>query len=323
MKAIIAALYTFPSLAHAAFSAGANQNQPTFTLSDRFKATCPADISTILQFDPNLVLDNSNINSTINSNNSNNNQAQDERDQSTWVAIYRSSNNLPSVLVKDDFLNAMRIATTIQTDGASSPPSTAMDSSSLSSKIETSNSPQPKNDANAGVNVKARTPVAVARIRPSRDFEHVWVIENMRCSLKKEDTNEACDGNSEHAEAISVCIDELLLHHLQEGREFDGVIRMKATIHQGRLLDDRGFEEVQMLSKDMATHFSSLDGSLTKYAERALSTLSKSPGARDRALKLLHYLGKQDPKNEDDKNTGDDTNTDEDDYDPWANVAII
>jgi hypothetical protein len=316
MKVFIAALYIIQLPTIAAFSAGSNQNQPTFTLSDRFKATCPADISTILQFDPNLVL-------AKDDDNENNKQKQDEQDQGTWVAIYRSSNNLPSVLVKDNFLNAMRIATSVQTDGESSTTSTAMDSSSLSSKIETSDSPQPNSDASLGINVKARTPVAVARIRPSRDFENIWVIEHMRCSLRKEDTNEACDGNSEHAEAISVCIDELLLHHLQEGREFDGIIRTKATLHQGRLLEDRGFEEVQMLSKDMATHLSSLDGSLIKYSERALASLSKSPGARDRALKLLHYLGKLDPKDEDEVNADDDANSGEDDYDPWANVAIF
>ena len=296
---ILFILSFFPSVTHAAFSAGSNK--PAFTLSDRFKATCPADISTISQFDPSLV-------------NSANNQESDE--QNTWVAIYRSSNNLPSVLIQDDFLNAMRIATSIQTDGASASPSTAMDSSSLTSQIETSN----KKQSPSGI--MARTPVAVAKICPS-DFSGKWVIENMRCSLIKEDTNDSCDGNSEHSEAISICIDELILYHLKEGREFDGAIRTKATIHQGKLLDERGFKEVEELSRDMATHISSLDSSLMKYAERAVETLSKSPGARDRALKILNYLGRQDPKSEEEKNAEDDSNSDGDDYDPWATATIF
>lgn len=112
-------------------------------------------------------------------------------------------------------------------------------------------------------------------------------------------------------------------------RDFDdGVIRVKATIHQGRLLEDRGFEEVQELSRDMATHVSSLDGSLVKYAERAVETLSKSPGARDRALKILNLLGRQEPKlkkkrgyNKNSGEKGDNgDDDDDDDYDPWANI---
>jgi hypothetical protein len=206
----------------------------------------------------------------------------------------------------------MRIATSVQTDGNS--PSTAMDESSFESQIENKSG---GDDSGKRSGVQARTPVAVAKLAPSSMFPDKWVIESMRCSLKKEDTNEVCDGGSEHTEAISICIDELLLHHLKEGRSFDKGIRTKATIYQGNLLEDRGFEEVKKLESDMATHVSNLDASVIKYAERAVETLSKSPGARDRALKILNYLGKQEPVEEEPAqcNDGEDT-----DNDPWANV---
>lgn len=285
-------LYLLAPFSIAAFSAKA----PAFNLSDRFKATCPADTSTISQFDPNLV----------------NNK--DDGD-CTWVSVFRSSNNMPSVLIKDDFLNAMRIATTVQT-GSASPVSTEIDNSTISDQIESQG-------------VKAQTPVAIGRLSRSPDFPDTFVIDNMRCSLKKEDTDESCDGDSEHAEAISICIDELILHHLKEGQLFDdgsnsGAIRMKATLHQTRLLEDRGFKEVQSLSRDMATHISNLDEALFKYSERVVETVSKGPGARDRTLKILNYLGKQDPCTSDDEegnangNSGDEGG--EDEFDPWATV---
>ncbi len=288
------------SMTSEAFSA----KSPGFNLSDRFKATCPADISIISQFDPNII-------------------NEDGVEDVTWVAVFRSSNNLPSVLVKDDFLNAMRIATTVQTD-STSPVSTEMDDSNISGRIETS---VKTNYSESGGGVKVRTPVAIGRIAPSPDFPNTFVIDKMQCSLKKEDTNDSCDGNSEHAEAISICIDELILHHLREGRAFDdgsksGAIRMKATLHQGRLLEERGFKEVQSLSKDMATHYSNLDDAIFKYSERVVETVSKGPGARDRALKILNYLGKQekvssDSLEEKDGNPGDD---EEEEFDPWASM---
>ncbi len=263
-------------------------------ITDRFRATCPADTSTIAQFDPSLI-----------------SQQDDDDDGSTWVAIYRSSNNMPSVLVKDSFLTAMRIATEVQTDGASQ--STAIDNSSISDQIEESS-------GNSSVGVNANTPVAIAKLSPSTIFNDKWVIENMRCSLKKEDTDDNCDGNSEHAEAISVCIDELILHHLKQGRDFDGKIRTKATLVSGILLDERGFKEVDELSRDMATHISDLNSSLMKYSERVVATVSKAPGARDRALQILNYLGKQDVMEEDQKSQETETQNEDDDYDPWAGI---
>jgi len=37
----------------------------------------------------------------------------------------------------------------------------------------------------------------------------------MRFSLRKEDTDPDCDGGREHAEAIGICIDELVLEYLR------------------------------------------------------------------------------------------------------------
>lgn len=292
MKIATFGVLLLPILTSEAFSSNAGGN-PAFTLSNRFKAVCPADSSTIAQFDPNLLKSESNDS------------------ECTWVAIFRSNNNLPSVLIKDDFLNAMRIATSVETDGSS--PSTAVNDTSISGQIE---------NVNEGAEgVKARAPVAIGRISPSKDFEGQYTIDTLRCSLKKEDTNKACDGESEHAEAISICMDELILYHLEEGRDFDGVIRTKATIHQGRLLEDRGFEEVQELSRDMATHISSLESSVIKYAERAVETVSKSPCARDRALKILNKLGHQNPQSDEKKSAGQSKGEDSD-YDPWAGINL-
>lgn len=274
-----------------AFSAG-GINNPSFSLSDRFKANCPADLASIAQFDPSLVTDGD-INDGSNK-------------ESVWVAVFRSNNNLPSVLIKDDFMNAMRIATSVQSNESSdgTTRSTQVKDSSLIGQI----------DATGGV--KARTPVAVAKLSPSSDDNHKYILDTMRCSLKKEDTDESCDGQSEHAEAISICIDELILNHLRSGNQFDKSIRTKATLVSGKLLDTRGFQEVTELSRDMATHVSSLEHSLAKYVERAVETVSRSPGARDRALQILSYLGKQ----EINESAESDNKGDEEEYDPWANV---
>lgn len=75
------------------------------------------------------------------------------------------------------------------------------------------------------------TPVAVARLRPSQEYPGTWVLDSMHCWLKKEDTNPSCDGGSEHAEALSVGMDALLLHHLQQSSpRFDCAICTKATL---------------------------------------------------------------------------------------------
>lgn len=284
-----------------AFSSIGN-SRPSFSLSDRFRASCPAEASSISQFDPTLLVDDDKANSK----------------DSVWVAVFRSSNNLPSVLIKDDFLNAMRIATTVQSNGDNSDltQSTQINSGSLTNQIENS-SVNIKKSSTLGGGVKAQTPVAVAKLSPSTKFDGKWVLEAMRCSLKKDDFDESCDGLSEHAEAISICIDELLLNHLRMGNQFDGSIRTKATLISGKILENRGFEEVNELCIDMATHVSSLENSLNRYTERAVETVSRSPGARDRALQILSYLSKQEIVKNSNKNDS------EQEYDPWANIGRL
>lgn len=263
----------------------------SMTFTDRFRAKCPVDPSIVNQFDPSL---------KINGN-----------DESCWVAVYRSSNNLPSVLLQEDFRNAMRIATSVQNDGITQSTSVNYE---YSRHIETGVS----NSDTSSTCVKAKIPVAVAKIGPSV-IDGKYVISEMRCSLKKEDQNKDCDGNSEHCEAISICIDELIIHHLSQGKPFDKSIRVKATLVSGKLLEERGFQEIDELSKDMATHISSLDSCLIKYAERAVASVSKNPGARERALKIVQLLGREEPK---EKQNG--KNDDDSEYiDPWATSKIF
>jgi len=176
-------------------------------------------------------------------------------------------------------------------------------------------------------------PVAVARLFKDTN-SNFYIMDSMRCVLKKENTDEECDGGSEHAEAIGVCIDELVLSYLQQCIDdndkklsFDGGIHFRGTLVSGKLLDSRGFREVTELSLDMHSHESDFDGALSKYAERATSReVAKNPGALDRALKIVSYLGRIDRDqdrlnakqvNEDEGDIGDE---EESDYDPWASV---
>lgn len=183
-------------------------------------------------------------------------------------------------------------------------------------------------------NLQDAKPVAVARLTVSKDNDNISIIDSMRCTLKKEDTDFDCDGGSEHAEAIGACIDELVLSYLQSYLEtessnedkrklhFDGGIRFRGTLVSGKLLEARGFREATQLSADMHSHESDFDGALQKYAERSTSReVSKSPGARDRALKIISLLSKID-RDEDQKRESEDEDDegDESDFDPWASV---
>mmetsp|Transcript_14184 Transcript_14184/g.20958 ORF Transcript_14184/g.20958 Transcript_14184/m.20958 type:complete len:307 (+) Transcript_14184:3-923(+) len=258
-----------------------------FSLFDRFQPRCPADIGSIKRFNPSL--------------------AEHDHPDATWVAVFRSSNNKPSVFVKDEFLNAMRTAT-------------SPDISSERSQIVSKNDGI-ENTSNS-ILESTETPVAVARLAPSLDYEKCWILDNMCCLLKKEETDEACDGGSEHTEALCVAIDSMLIYHLTENREapFDGAIRTKATLVSGALLESRGFQEVQSLSKDMASHTCSLDACLESYANRVVSTSAKAVGARDRAMEICSLLGQID-RARDLKTSGMKCEDDEEeDYDPWAGV---
>ena len=254
---------------------GSNNNvvdSDTFALFDRFSAACPADWDAIARFDPSLVIvdDEGNRN---------------DHPKTSWVAVFRSANNKPSVFIKDDFLNAMRIATSLETDVTTTSSSSA---SALPEGLES------VSDSPSSI-LETSPPVAVARLTPSSDSDDCWVLDTMRCTLKKENTDASCDGGSEHAEALGVAIDALLIQYLMSQSErFDGVIRTKATLVSGVLLEDRGFRPVTSLSKDMATHTCSLDACLNQYADRAISTTAKGPGARQRALQICSLLGRID-----------------------------
>jgi hypothetical protein len=260
------------------------ESSSSFTLFDRFRPTCPASDDSIRLFDPSLLFSSSNNNDDI------------------WVAVYRSNNNKPSVLVKDEFLHAMRSATT----QVNATPARAEDAS-LQASFE--GLPQQQQQA----------PVAVARLRPSTDMEGCTILDSMRCVLKKENTDAACDGGSEHTEALAVGIDALLLHYLSENSRFEGAIRTKATLVAAALLESRGFVPVQELSKDMTTHVASLDSCLERYAERTMS--AKSPGALQRALDIVSCLGRLN-RQEDYKaaQQQQQDNQEEEDFDPWSGM---
>ncbi len=175
----------------------------------------------------------------------------------------------------------------------------------------------------------------------------------MRCTLKKENADPDCDGGSEHAEAVGICIDELVLSYLRryysESKKqnksgkgvspttmmsFDGGIRFRGTLVSGKILDSRGFREATKLSSDMHSHESDLDGAMHMYARRSTS-LQFGGCARDRATQIVSYLGRLD--REDDIRRGRDGgrlgalttlkeehDNSEDDgvggFDPWASV---
>jgi hypothetical protein len=265
-----------------------------FTLFDRFRPTCPADAGAVKAFDPSLQHD----------------------EEHTWVAVYRSCNNAPSVLVRDEFLSAMRSATNSLNPALSE--SVTLETTSSSSSVSTSMAPpglvQQKNQD---------IPVAVARIRPSQEYPGTWVLDSMRCILKKETQDPSCDGGSEHLEAISTAVDALLEYHLSSAtrdsskrknndRRFS--IRTKATLVSSKVLEDRGFVEVDRLEKDMATHISNLDACLERYAARSVTTDSKSQGARQRALRIVSLLGRM----EQSEAAHDQNDNEKNGYDPFA-----
>ena len=245
---------------------------PTSSIGfDRFRASCPSDLDAIRRFDPTLVV----------------NDVED-----VWVAVFRTANNLPSVFVRDEFFDAMASATT-------SPFSSDSNSSSITG------------GSSSGVMIVAnrnenQTPVAIARLRKGDERNgndssstSYCIMDAMRCSLRKEDTNPDCDGGSEHSEALGVCIDELVLAYLRgrnnECESFDGGIRFRGTLISGRLLSSRGFREVSdlQLSKDVRTsHESDVDGAMERYSERMITGLF--PGARERAWSIVSYLGRMD-----------------------------
>jgi hypothetical protein len=261
----------------------------TFTLFDRFRPICPATVDSIRQFDPSLIKET------------------DSDVGDVWVAVYRSSNNKPSVLVKDEFLQAMKSATS-----------------------SVNINPQDPVVMNAFSDSEVTAPVAVARLRPSdEEGDNVLVLDSMRCVLKKENTDQSCDGGSEHTEALATAIDSLIQYYLismipQYNWSFEGRIKTKATLVSAKILEDRGFKEVTVLQEDFSTHTSSLDDCMEKYAARSVSTTSKSPGARQRAIEIVSHLGRIDRKADLERAAQQQRDADEshsgEDYDPWAGM---
>ena len=298
---------------------------------DRFRADCPAPPAAVARFDPSLGAGGGDP---------------DGEEACTYAAVYRSANNLPSVIMRDEMFSSMRIATT-SSDSTTAGIETS-ESSITSTSIGASSSDG--DEGGAGSGVEAPAPLAVGRLRPSpagSRFAGSYVLDDLRCSLKKEDTDPGCDGGSEHTEALGVCIDELVVHRLRlatascNGKKaskdippaaasFDGALRCRATLVSGPLLAARGFQELEAfpLPSDMATHVSSLDGCMERYASRAVDTATEmSVGARERALKVLSLLGQLDREEEKratKKKEDADGDGDEDDgYDPWANFVSV
>lgn len=227
-----------------------------------------------------------------------NDRSHDEYEDETWVAVFRSSLNSILPLEYTITSNAQTI---------------------------------PNRQSFAGMIETTETPVAVGRLRKLQRKQK-WVMDSLRCSLKKEHMNDKCDGGSEHAEAISICVDELLLHFLKQQQSpqiFDASIRCKATLVSGPILENRGFSPVQKLSRDMATHVASLEGSLGSYATRASDVTGTvwngGPLIRDRTLQIVSLLSslerpQQDHTDEAIPSSRDEGEDSDDSYDPWAAV---
>jgi hypothetical protein len=273
---------------------------------DRFRATCPAHPSCIGQFDPQLVSEVADS---------------QQQQQHVWVAVYRSStsqtnNNKPSVFVRDEFFQAMTDATTTATTTTTT--TTTFSETTVMAGLEA-----PPAADSPSLLLQGEKPVAIARLRPSDDFEATWILDTMRCSLRKEEQDETCDGGSEYLEALAVGVDSLLLHYLREtvptpqktaavvaAPIFEGAIRTKATLFSGKILEARGLQPVETLSKDMATHVSAYDSCLNFYAHRTVATttsattattataLSSSSSKTSVALQIVSLLGQLDREDE-------------------------
>jgi len=179
--------------------------------------------------------------------------------------------------------------------------------------------------------IPSTKPVAIARLKKADDGDGVYLLDNLRCALKKEDQDASRDGGSEFVEALGVAVDTLVLKHLRrllrdddsdEQRQrrpvvFEGTVRTKATLFSGKLFEERGFSEVRALSRDMATHVSGYSSCFETYAGRSIGA-GMAPGTRDRALQIVALLGRLDPEAQ----VASGSASDDDEYDPWANMQL-
>jgi len=250
-----------------------------------------------------------------------------------WVAVYRSNNNKPSVVVRDDFFRAMNDATSGKNDNSDADDSAANTVSTVSGAASFLSDTMP-----SLLEIPSTKPVAIARLQKSEtstEEKNVYLLDNLRCSLKKENQDETCDGGSEFVEALGVAVDTLILKHLQRLLQdcntqeeddddstldvvFEGTVRTKATLFSGKLFEQRGFTEVESLSRDMATHVSNYEACFSKYADRTIEA-SMAAGTRDRALQIVALLGRLDPELQKKGESNDGGN---DEYDPWANMQL-
>jgi len=278
-----------------------------------------------------------------------NNDNESNEKEDLWVAVYRSNNNKPSVIVRDDFFRAMNDATTASDDAGKTTDSDDADTKDSNNNISTVSSAASflSDTMPSMLQVPSTKPVAIARLQKSDNNDNddnVYLLGHLRCSLKKEDQDETCDGGSEFVEALSVAVDTLILQHLQrllKNRDdassnndsdvvFEGTVRTKSTLFSNKLFEERGFKEVETLSRDMATHVSNYEACFAQYAERSIEP-SMASGTRDRALQIVALLGRLDPelqkKVEQQSGNGggggggggDDG---DDEYDPWANMQL-
>jgi hypothetical protein len=314
-------------------SSGSNLMSSDSSNLDRFRSVCLVGTESkeaVDEFDPDLY-------SSLDNRDSDN--AEDDDDM--WVAVYRSNNNKPSVVVRDDFFRAMNDATSGKNEGDGSTSNSESDDPSASNPVSTvSGAASFLSDTMPSLlEIPSTKPVAIARLiksETSTDTKPVYLLDNLRCSLKKENQDESCDGGSEFVEALSVAVDTLLLKHLQrllqhrqggsndDGKAadvvFEGTVRTKATLFSGKLFEQRGFAEVESLSKDMATHVSNYEACFSKYADRTIEA-TMAAGTRDRALQIVALLGRLDAevqKKEAEASGG----GDDDEYDPWANMQL-
>jgi hypothetical protein len=292
---------------------------------DRFAPRCPADLDSVRKFDPSLVV----VRCDDDDDDSSNTTTTGAREECYWVAVHRSSTpsrddtTMPSSTnVRDEFWNAMRSSTDHP------PPAAVMMNNAAAAE-----------NAGTSSDGDAAAPVAVARLyRPPNNNNDAannnhFLLDCMRCVLKKEDSDANCEGSSEHAEALCVAIDTLLEYYLEtlQPNQFEGAIRTKATLVAAPLLERRGFVPVHTLRPDMASHVSSLDQCLSSYAERAVATSSSStvtPAARRRAINIVSRLSRidraadlqerqrLDAQNDSSSSSG----NDDDDDDPWQGM---
>jgi len=121
-----------------------------------------------------------------------NNDNESNEKEDLWVAVYRSNNNKPSVIVRDDFFRAMNDATTASDDAGKTTDSDDADTKDSNNNISTVSSAASflSDTMPSMLQVPSTKPVAIARLQKSDNNDNddnVYLLGHLRCSLKKED----------------------------------------------------------------------------------------------------------------------------------------